>query len=89
MRSCTFGENPRFSYFRENQIDDIDALEYFSEAESAPIRSACKFCVDLYVRNFSQLFQKYFFGRPKQYFSEKSEKNKKNGKNLVIYKGKP
>ena len=77
MRSCTFGENPWFSYFWENQMDDIDALECFSEAESAPIRSACKFCVDLYVRNFSQLFQKIFFRSTKTIFSRKIWKNQK------------
>ena len=37
------------------------ALEWFSEAESPPIRSAVKFCFDLDVRNFFQLYQKYFF----------------------------
>ena len=36
-------------------------LEWFSEAESARIRSASKFCVDLYVRKNFQLFLKIFF----------------------------
>ena len=37
------------------------ALECFSEAESAAIRTGAKFCFDLYVEIFSQLFQKIFF----------------------------
>ena len=36
-------------------------LEWLSEAESALIRSASKFCFDLDVRIFFQLFQKIFF----------------------------
>ena len=36
-------------------------LNCFSEAESASIRSASKFCFDLDVRIFFQLFQKIFF----------------------------
>ena len=37
------------------------ALEWFSETESARIRSAVKFCFDLYVWKKIQLFQKIFF----------------------------
>ena len=37
------------------------ALEWFSEAESALIRSTSKFCFDLDIRIFFQLFQKIFF----------------------------
>ena len=58
-------------------MDDIDDLECFSEAESAPMRSACKFCVDLYVRNFSQLFQKIFFQSTKTIFFRKIWKKSK------------
>ena len=35
-------------------------LEWFSEAGSAPIRSAVKFYFEINVRIFFQLFQKYF-----------------------------
>ena len=42
------------------------ALECFSEAGSAPIRSARRFYFDLDVQKISQLFQKKFFGRLKK-----------------------
>ena len=44
------------------------ALECFSEAESASIRSAAKFCFDLYVQKNFQLFQKIFFWSIKKIF---------------------
>ena len=37
------------------------SLEWVSEAESAPIRCAMKFCFDLDVRIFIQLFFKIYF----------------------------
>ena len=37
------------------------ALEWFSEAESTPIRSAVKFHFDIDVRKCFQLFQNIFF----------------------------
>ena len=44
--------------------------ECFSEAESASIRSAAKFCFDLDVRIFVQLFKKIFFLSIQKYFSK-------------------
>ena len=46
------------------------ALEWFSEAGSAPIRFAQKKYFDIDVRIFFNFFNKYFFGR-----SKKSSKN--------------
>ena len=43
-------------------------LEWFSEAGSAPIRSAVKFYFDIDVRIFFQLLQKYVFDRSKKKF---------------------
>ena len=37
------------------------ALEWLSDAGSAPIRTALRFCFDIYVRFFSQLFFKNIF----------------------------
>ena len=42
------------------------ALEWFSEAWSAPIRSAVKFYFDIDVRIFSNFFITYFFDRSKK-----------------------
>ena len=47
--------------------------ECFSEAESASIRSAAKFCFDLDVRIFSNFPKKYFFDRSKMFFSDFGE----------------
>ena len=47
-------------------------LEWFSEAGSAPIRSAVKFYFDIDVRIFFNFFKKYFF--------RSTKKNRKNWK---------
>ena len=61
------------------------ALEWFSEAGSAPIRSAVKFYFDIDVRIFSQLFLIFFFSNEQTIFwkidnsrqkLKKSEKSK-------------
>ena len=62
-------------------------LEWFSEAGSAPIRSAVKFYFDIDVRIFFQLLQKYFFDRP-QKKSSKKMKIFKISKNFKIFKEK-
>ena len=67
------------------------ALEWFSEAGSAPIRSAVKFYFDLDVRIFFQLLQKIFFRSIKKKVESKSPKNenfqRKNSRfrNLEIF----
>ena len=48
-------------YVYQRITQDNYALEWFWKAASAPIRSAVKFYVDLYIRIFFQLFQKIFF----------------------------
>ena len=57
-------------------------LEAFSEAESAPIRSAVKIYFDLDVRIFFQLFQKTYFRSIKK----KVEKNLKKWKIFKVSK---
>ena len=52
------------------------ALEWFSEAGSAPIRSAVKFYFDIDVRIFFQLLQKIFFRSIKKKSSKIFEKVK-------------
>ena len=48
------------------------ALGWFSEAGSAPIRSAVKFYFDIDVRTVLQLFLKNIFFRTSKQFFEKS-----------------
>ena len=63
------------------------ALEWLSDAGSAPIRTALRFCFDIYVRFFSQLFfknifwsieKKNFEKKRKHIWSEKKIGGKKN-----------
>ena len=74
----THGLHPKMSFFGE--LTEFHALERFSEAGSAPIRSALKFYFGIDVRIFSQLFLKnIFFERANNFlknrqFSTKVEK---------------
>ena len=52
-------------------------LKWFSEAESAPIRSASKFCFDLDGRNFFQLLFWIFFRSIKKFSTKFFEIQKK------------
>ena len=57
------------------------ALEWFSDSQTAPIRSAIKFCFDLVVRKKFQLFIKIFFRsiqRWKLFFEEKNLNKNQN-----------
>ena len=66
---------PKTHFVRKNRLNSY-ALECFSEAESAPIRSVLKFCFDLDIRFFPNFSKKYFFGRSKDgdlIFSVKSQ----------------
>ena len=58
------------SFFSRNKVKIIIVLiwslgEWLSEAESASIRSASKFCFDLDVRIFFNFSKNIFFGRSK------------------------
>ena len=61
------------------------ALEWLSDAGSASIRTALRFCFDIYVRFFSQLFFKnifwsieiFFWKNRKHIWSEKKNRPKK------------
>ena len=66
----THGLHPKMSFFGEPS--EFHVLERFSEAGSAPIRSALKFYFGIDVRIFSQLFLKNIFFRTSKQFFEKS-----------------
>ena len=74
------GLHPKTSFSREPT--EFYALERFSEAVSAPIRSALKLYFGIDVRIFSQLFLKNIFFRTSKQFFEKSTILDKNWKNL-------
>ena len=76
------GTKTAFFIWKQNYY----ALKWFSEAVSAPIRSASKFCFDLDGRNFFQLLFCFFFRSIKIFPTKFFEVEKKESKKILVSK---
>ena len=62
-------------YFRQRNTRENYALEWFSKAESAPIRSAMKFYFDIDVRKCFSTYSKNFSSTEKKNFFKLKKRN--------------